>query len=323
MHTVLLRKLLEALLTLFFATLIIFALIRLAPGDPVRLMLGHPGEIAAKGTSAYDEKVAELRAELGLDRNIAVQYVSWLGRLAQGDLGTSIFTGKQVGSEIAARLPATVTLSLSALLVQIALGLFFGMVAALRSGKLADQLIRVACVALASTPAFVVGLVALALFAVKYGVYEISSDFSAARLWLPALTLGVLGAPQLVRIMRANLLTEFGKIYVSSAQSRGLDRKRVVRHAARNALIPLVTMVALSFAGLIGGAVVIESIFSWPGIGKYALDSILVKDYPVIQGYALVAVLMVVLIHFLVDVVYSALDPRIHHKGEAGREEKA
>ncbi|MDF2713813.1 MAG: binding-protein-dependent transport system inner rane component [Paenibacillus sp.] len=323
MYKILLRKLLEAFVTLFCATLIIFALIRLAPGDPVQLMLGHPGEVAMNDTQAYDEKVAELHAQLGLDQNIAVQYASWIRHLLRFDLGASIHTGRQVSSEIAERLPATVLLSISALLIQVMLGLLFGTASALKAGRLYDNFIRMICVALASTPGFVIGLTLLSLFAVGFNAYEISSEASLTRIWLPAITLGLIGAPQLIRIMRANLLAEFGKIYVLSALSRGLNRQRVMRHALRNALLPLITMVGMSFATLIGGAVVIESIFSWPGIGKYALDSILLKDYPVIQGYALVMVSLVVLIHLFVDVAYTLIDPRIHRKGEAGVEEYA
>lgn len=323
MYKLLLRKLSEAVITLFCATLLLFALIRMAPGDPVELLLGSSTEVAFTDMRAYDEKVAELRAEWGLDRNILVQYASWIGRLLHFDLGASIHTGRQVGSEIAERLPATAMLSVSALLIQVVLGLFFGAASALKAGKRYDIMIRFACVALASMPAFVIGLVLLSFFAVTAGVYEISSEASPARLWLPAVTLGLIGAPQLIRIVRANMLSELGRIYVLSALSRGLSRKRVAGHALRNALLPVITMIGLSFTALIGGAVVIESIFSWPGIGKYALDSILLKDYPVIQGYALVMVSLVILIHFIVDVVYALVDPRIHRKGEAGAQKYA
>lgn len=311
-----LRKLLGAFITLFCATLILFVLIRLAPGDPVKSLLGYSADVAMSNTEAYDQRVTELRVQLGLDQNIAVQYMSWLKRMLQLDLGTSIQTGRAVGLEIAERLPATAVLSITALAIQVLLGLFFGTVSALKAGKIQDNVIRLACVGLASTPAFVIGLVLLSLFAVTLRAYEISSEASLARLWLPALTLGLMGAPQLIRIIRANLLSELGQTYVLSALSRGLDRKRVVEHALRNALLPVVTMAALSLTALISGAVVIESVFSWPGIGKYALDSILLKDYPVIQGYALVMVSLVILIHLLVDVVYVFIDPRIHRKGE-------
>lgn len=312
----LLRKLLGAFITLFCATLLIFILIRLAPGDPVKLLLGHPADVAMSDTQAYDQKVAEMRGQLGLDQHVAAQYAAWLQRLLRLDLGTSIFTGQPVGAEIAQRLPATAILAVFALALQVALGLIFGTISALKAGRMHDHIIRLACVALASTPAFVAGLLLLSLAAVTLGMYEISSEADVKRVWLPAVTLGLIGAPSLIRVVRANMLSELGRTYVLSALSRGLDRRRVVGHALRNALLPLVTVVALSLTALISGAVVIESIFSWPGVGKYALDSIMLKDYPVIQGYALVMVSLIIFIHLTVDVVYTLIDPRLHRKGE-------
>lgn len=315
------RRLLEALVTLFCATLIIFLLTHLAPGDPVELLLGRPAEVAMSNTQAYEVKVNELRSQLGLDQNIIVQYAAWLKRIIRFDLGTSIQTGRPVSSEIAGRLPATILLSISALLVQLVLGLLFGIISALKAGKSFDTAIRFVCVTLASTPVFAMGLVLLSLFAVTLNAYEISSVASINRLWLPAITLGLTGAPQLIRILRASMLSEFGQIYVLSALSRGLARKLVVKHALRNALLPVTTMVALSLTALVSGAVVTESIFSWPGVGKYALDSILLHDYPVIQGYAFVMVSLVILINLFVDLVYALIDPRIRSKGKVGNEE--
>ncbi|MFC4597168.1 ABC transporter permease [Cohnella hongkongensis] len=311
------RKLLEALITLLGATWILFVLVRLAPGDPVKLLLGSGAEVALSDSQAFDRKAAELREELGLNENVAVQYVSWLKRLAQADLGSSIHTGMAVGAELADRLGATLALSLSALTVQVGLGLLLGMASALKAGKLADNAVRLACVVLASVPAFVVGLALLGLFAVTLGAYEISSEASPGRLWLPAVAMGLLGAAQFARVVRAQLLSELGRTYVLSALARGLSRRLVVRHALRNALLPLVTLIALSLTATIGGAVVIESVFSWPGIGKYALDGIMRKDYPVIQGYAVVMISLVVLIHFVVEVAYALLDPRVARKKEA------
>lgn len=323
MYKIFLRKLLGACITLFFATVVLFVLIRSAPGDPVQLLLRYSTDVAMSDTEAYEQKITDMRAQLGLDQPVVVQYVSWLKRLLRLELGTSIHTGRAVEAEMAARLPATALLSLSALALQMMLGLFFGTVSALKAGKFQDNVIRLACVTLASTPAFVVGLVLLSFFAVTLGVYEISSEAGLSRLWLPAVTLGLMGAPPFIRVIRANLLSELGRTYVLSALSRGLDRKRVVRHAIRNALLPLVTMTALSLTALVSGAIVIESIFSWPGIGKYALDSILLKDYPVIQGYALVMITVVILIHLLVDVAYAIMDPRIQRKGETEAHEYA
>lgn len=326
MAAILLRKLLDAALTLFCATLILFILIRLAPGDPATVLLGQPGEVAGNQLQVYEEKAVELREQWGLDRPFLVQYASWSGRLLQFDLGTSLLTGRQVSDELAVRLPATLQLSLAALFIQVLLGVVLGTVSALKAGTVSDSFIRLVCVALASTPAFVIGLFLLLLFAVSLGMYEISSEATFARLWLPALTMGLASMPQFARMVRANMLAEFGQTYVLAALSRGLSRRQVVGHACRNALLPLVTVIALSFASFISGAVVIESLFSWPGVGKYALDSIMRKDYPVIQGYAFVMVAFIIVIHLCVDVIYAYLDPRLRHKRKrtkAGVEEHA
>jgi peptide/nickel transport system permease protein len=323
-----LRKGLEGGVTLLGATLIIFLLTHLAPGDPVKVFLGPSSDVAISNTQAYDKRVAELRAEWGLDQPLITQYTTWMGNVLALDLGNSIHTGRPVRSEIAVRLPATLALAFAALGIQVALGLTLGMLSARKAGKSVDHVVRLCCVALASTPAFVIGLILLSVIAVSLGAYEISSEASLSRLWLPAVTLGFLGAPQIIRVMRANMLSELGQTYVLSALSRGLAPRLALRHAARNALVPSITMVALSLTSLVSGAVVIESIFSWPGLGKYALDSILLKDYPVIQGYALVMVALVVLIHLLVDVVHAAVDPRIRRtrngngKGGAAHIEK-
>ncbi|TMV47825.1 ABC transporter permease [Paenibacillus mesophilus] len=320
MYKAIIRKSAEAVITLFIATLFIFVLMRLAPGDPIAILLNQTSEVAMSDSGSYREKTAELRAELGLDRNVFAQYARWMERLLHFDLGVSIHTGRHVGAEIAARLPATVLLAVSALLIKIVLGLLFGIISARKAGRPVDGLIRFVCVAVASTPAFVVGLFLLSLFAVTWDVYEIGSGASLTKVWLPAVTLGLLGAPQLIRVVRANMLSELGQTYVLSALSRGLSKRLAAKHAWRNALLPVITMIGLSLASLLGGAVVIETIFSWPGIGKYALDSILLKDYPVIQGYALLSVSMVVLVNLSVDVVYALADPRIRNKGETGVE---
>lgn len=321
MYRTIFHKFVGAVVTLLCATFIIFLLTHLAPGDPVQLLLGRPSEVAMHNSNAYEEKVLEMRQQLGLDQNIIIQYGAWIKRLVSFNLGHSIHTGRPVSTEIASKLPATLLLSIPALFIQFVLGLFLGTYSALKAGTMKDSFIRLFCVALASTPAFGIGLLLLSLFAVTFSVYEISSMASIERLWLPSILLGLIGAPQLIRIVRASMLSEFGQTYVLSALSRGLARKLVVKHALRNALLPVITMIALSFTTLISGAVVIESIFSWPGIGKYALDSILLKDYPVIQGYAFVMVSLVILINLLVDVIYTLVDPRIRINGKVGMKE--
>lgn len=318
MSRVLIRKGAETIVTLFLATLLLFVLMRLAPGDPIRMLLQHSSDVAVGDARALEEKASELRADFGLDRPIAVQYAEWIGRLLRFDLGSSIHTGRPVADEIAGRLPATLMLAACAMIIQIGLGLLFGMLSALKPKSIFDHIVRAACIALASTPAFAIGLLLLSLFAVKLQAYEISSDGGFGRVWLPAATLGVLGAPPFIRVVRAGMLAEFSQGYVLSALSRGLPKRVIVKQALRNAMLPFITVIGLSFATLVSGAVIVEAIFSWPGIGKYALDSILRKDYPVMQGYALLMVLLVVTIHLSMEVLYALVDPQIRRKGRGG-----
>jgi len=318
MRSLLLRRGIETCLTIFLATLILFVLMRLAPGDPIRFLLYSSSEVALSDARLLEEKAAELRAEQGLDQPIPVQYAAWIGRLLRFDLGHSILTGRPVATEIAERLPATVALAACAMVVQTLLGIGIGMLAAFRSNTLFDQVIRAVCIATASTPGFVIALLLLSLFAVKLQAYEISSAASAERIWLPAVTLGLLGAPQMIRFVRAGMLAEFGQGYVQAALSRGLPRRSIAKQASRSAMLPFVTVAGLSFAGLVSGAVVIESIFAWPGIGQYALDSILRKDYPVIQGYALLMIVLMIFTNVLIDGAYALLDPRIRRRRKEG-----
>ncbi len=310
MYRIVSVKILQSCLTLFLATVVIFLLIRLAPGDPVEMLLSRSGEIAMIDSHRFEQKADELRARYGLDQSVVRQYTVWIQGVTKLDLGVSIYTGRPVIHEIAARLPATLQLAAAALLVQVVLGLMIGVATALRAGRGFDQSVRLACVALASTPAFVLGLLLLSLVAVTLGLYEISSEASLSRVWLPALTLGLIGSPPLIRVVRAHMLAELGQLYVLSARARGLGQRHVVGHALRNALLPVSTLVGLSLVGLVSGAVVIESIFSWPGLGKYALDSILLKDYPSIQGYALVMVGLVIMMNLCMEALYAVIDPR-------------
>lgn len=180
---------------------------------------------------------------------------------------------------------------------------------------LQDRAIRLLCVILASLPAFVLSLLFLFLFAVRLHWYEISSQMAWGRLWLPAITLGILGAPRCARMVRAAMLAEFGQLYVSSALSRGLTSKMILRGAFQNALLPVITTIALSFAHMIGGSVVIEAIFNWPGIGNYAINSILVHDYPAVQGYTVLTVTTVILINLTVEITYMFSNPMVRRGG--------
>ena len=196
-----------------------------------------------------------------------------------------------------------------------------GVASAVNRGRMTDHAVRVGCVVLASVPVFALGLALLYFFGVRHALYTIANEAGWGRLWLPATTLGLIAAPPLARMIRTNLLQEFGRPYILAALSRGLRRRQIVRGAFRNVLLPVVTITALSAASLVGGAVVVESVFSWPGIGKYALDSILLHDYPVIQGYGFVTIVMILLINLGVDIVYICLDPRLRGRSGYGNAE--
>jgi peptide/nickel transport system permease protein len=312
-----LHRLISVIVTLFLSTILIFVLIRMAPGDPVRMFLGSPSDMPLLNTSAYEERVEELRDELGLDQSMPIQYINWLKRLVHFDMGTSIYTKQPVGQEILQRIPATLLLSSCAMLIQLLIGVVFGILSAVKAGKATDGIIRFICVFFASLPGFVLGLSLLSFFAVTLQVYEISNSAEISRLWLPAITLGLIGAPQLTRMIRANMLSELGQLYVTSALARGLRRREVLMGTFRNALIPIATMITHTFATLMGGSVIIESVFTWPGIGEYALTSVLRHDYPVIQAYAVVTVSIVIIINLLAELLYALLDPQIYRKGAA------
>lgn len=312
-----LKRLGGAAVTLFLASIIIFLLIRLAPGDPINLVLGDGPSDIGINAEMLEERREELREEHGLNNSAPVQYINWLKNIVTLDMGTSIRSGRPILQEIGNRIPATVSLSLVALLIETTLGVLFGVHSAIRAGKFQDGIIRLFCVVLASLPAFVLSLLFLFIFAVHLNWYEISSQMEWSRLWLPAITLGLIGAPRTIRIVRATMLTELGQLYVSSSLSRGLSKKLVIQGAIQNALLPIITTIALSFAHMIGGSVVIETIFNWPGIGNYAISSILVHDYPAIQGYTVLTVASVIAINLLVEIIYLLTNPVVRRGGES------
>jgi peptide/nickel transport system permease protein len=306
-----LRRTGGSLLTLLLATMVLFVMIRLAPGDPIMLLVNQPGDLGSSDTRLMRKRIEDMRAEHGLDQSIMTQYGRWLKNLVTLNMGNSIQTGRSIATEIGERLPATLLLSFMALFVQILLGIAGGIYTAVKAGKIPDSVIRFFCVFFASIPAFVIALFFLSVCAVKFHIYEISSSGGIHRLWLPAFTLGLTGAPQIARIIRANMLSEMGQVYVTSAISRGLSKWLVLKNAFYNTLLPAITTIGLSLTHLVGGSVVIESIFSWPGIGNYAMNSILKHDYPAIQGYAVVTITTVIIINLIVDLTYILIDPRI------------
>jgi peptide/nickel transport system permease protein len=297
----------------FLVSVAVFALIHLTPGDPARIILGE---------EATPETVAALRHELFLDRPLVEQYVSWISRVVRGDLGRSVRTHQPVREAIGERLPATLELGLTALAWSLLLAIPLGTVAALRRGSAVDVAATGFTVAGVSVPNFFIGILLILVMSVSLrlfppGGYRSLTDSlpeNLHRLILPALTLGTAGAAINMRFTRSSMIEVLRQDYIRTARATGAGPWRViVRHALKNALIPVVTIVGLQVGQIIEGALVTESVFSWPGVGKLAVDSIFGRDYPIIQGIVLIAAFSFMLANLLVDVAYAWLDPRIKY----------
>jgi peptide/nickel transport system permease protein len=308
----LIRRLFTLLPVFILMTVITFALIRLIPGDPIDVMYGSEGMDEARR--------AALASELGLDQPVVVQYVKWLGRTLTGDLGRSYRANMPVSQLILNRLPATLFLSLAALLFSIMIAFPLGILAAVKRNTWADMGALGFAVLGISLPQFWSGILLVLVFSVwlgwlpSIGYVSPTQDFIRfiSHLILPAITLGWGLAGATTRLVRNSLLDEMDAEYVRTARSKGLHERVVLwGHALRNALIPAVTMVGLQFAFLIGGAVVVEVIFVLPGIGLLIVDSIFSRDYPVVQGVIMTIAVLVVVINLAIDVLYTLIDPRI------------
>ncbi len=282
---------------------LVFLLIHLVPGDPVQQMLGE-------GTPAADIQAA--RHAYGLDAPLGTQYARYWAGVLHGNLGLSIRFNQSVSSLIAQRYPYTLELTLAALLVAIALALPAGVRSAQRRDRWDDRVLSVVSLFGLSFPNFALGPVLILLFAIELGWLPVSGSGTLAHLVLPAITMGSALAAILTRMIRTSMLEELGQDYIRTARAKGLPERTVVyRHALRNAMIPIVTVLGLQFGALLAGAIVTETIFSWPGIGRLTISAISNRDYYVVQGCILAIGLTYVAVNFLTDIVYSAVNPRI------------
>ncbi|GII84898.1 peptide ABC transporter permease [Sphaerisporangium siamense] len=296
-------------------SIVLFALIRLIPGDPSHAILMSMADPGAD-MSRLREDLRTLRAELGLDRPYATQYLSWLGGILSGDLGTSMRSGEPVLREILARAPATAELAGAALVVMVVVAAPTAIAGAVRHGGLADRVGRVVALAGVCVPGFLSGMLFVYAFAVGPGWLPTSGRGGLAHLVLPGLTLGLALAGGTSRLLRAGLLDALSQTYIVTAEAKGLPwRVIVLRHALRNALPPVLTNSGLLAGGLLGGSVIVETVFSWPGVGRYIVDAIGGRDYPVIQGFTLVMTLTYVAVNLLTDIGYRVLDPRVRVEG--------
>lgn len=299
----LIRRLLQAVLVLIGVSLIAFLLTFLIPADPVRMIAGR---------SATPETVESIRIQLGLDQPVLVQYLRYFGRLVQGDLGRSYIQRTQVTELILSRLPATLLLMAGAIGVELLIGLTAGIYAALRRDTGVDRLVMIASFTGVSAPQFVVGLILLYLFSYRLGWFPLGGYGTWQHLILPALTLGITGGGWYSRIMRSSLVNVLHQDYIRTARAKGATERIVVfKHALQNAIPPIIAMVGLDIGIFMAGAVVVESVFGWPGLGQLTWQAIQVVDIPVITGVVVVSAVGIVLGNLLADLVLPVVDPRI------------
>ncbi len=300
------RRLVLTIPVLVGVATLVFALIHLVPGDPAQAMLGE---------SAPPADLGDLRSKLGLDRPLLVQYGQFLGGLVRGDLGTSFRYNTPVSREIGQRLGRTAQLALVAMAVSVALAVPLGILGALYRGRAIDQAAMAVSLAGIAMPNFWLGPLLAIIFAVGLGWLPVSGTGSWRHLVLPAVTLGAALAAIVARMTRASLIEELGELYVLAARARGVSRTRaVLRHALRNSLIPVVTIVGLQLGAVLTGTIITETIFSWPGVGRLLIQAINFRDYPLVQGCILFIAVTYVAMNLVVDVTYAWLDPRIRYQ---------
>lgn len=299
-----LRRIVMLIPVLFGVSLIVFSIMQLTPGDPALLALGE---------FAPPEQLERLREQLGLNDPPHIQYIRWVTRAVQLDLGESIRSKRPVVEEIAARLPATGELALYAVTLAALIGIPVGVISATKPNSFLDNIVTVIALAGVSMPVFWQGLMLIIFFSVNLGVLPASGRLGGwEHLVLPVITLGTSAAASITRMTRATMLEAIQQDYVRTARAKGLAERAVVfRHTLRNALIPVVTIIGLELGGLLAGAVVTETLFAWPGIGRLAVDAIRTKDFPLIQGVIMTFAVVYVAVNLVVDLIYAFLDPRL------------
>ena len=298
------RRLVAAIPTLFLLSVIIFSLQQIAPGDPTLLVTGE----------IYTQEVYDrARERLGIDDPIVVQYGRFMGRALQGDLGDSLLYKRPVSELIVERLPQTLLLSLGALVVCYLIGIPAGVIAAIKRGSIWDSILMGLATLGLAIPGFWLGILLVILFSIHLGWFPATGSADGWRSYaLPIFTLGVAEAASVARLIRSSMLESLNADYIRTARAKGLrEQVVVVRHALRNALLPIVSVLGLQLGFLLTGAVVVESVFAWPGLGKLLIDSILNKDFPVAQGVLLVIGIMIILCNLLADLTYRLVDPRV------------
>lgn len=303
MASYIIRRLLLVIPVLLGVSLLVFSMVRLIPGDPA---------IFIAGEHASSADIEAIREQFGLTRSLPVQYTIFLGNLLRGDLGRSTRTDRPVTREIWERFPDTLQLTSASMLIASLVGLIAGIISATRPYSIIDYTAMVGAMIGVSAPVFWLGLMLMLLFSVRLNWLPAVGSGTISHLILPALTLGAASTAVIARMTRSSMLEVFGQDYVRTARSKGLKENRViVKHALRNSLVPVITIMGLRFGTLLGGAVLTEIVFAWPGVGRLMVDSILARDYPVVQGAVLVVAMTFIFVNLAVDLLYSFIDPRI------------
>lgn len=310
------NRLVSAVIVILGVLTLVFIAMHLTPGDPIDMLIPAEG-----GSAGSKQLAAQLRARYGLDQPLYVQYYRYVVNAAQLDLGNSIRTGRAVMDDLVRLYPATFELTLASLLVATLFGATAGVLAALNRNGFVDNLVMTVALLGVSLPGFLLGLLLMLVFALYWGVLPPSGrvggfSWEAIRhLILPAATLGVAAAAIIARLVRSAMLDVLSEDYVRTAHAKGLPRGSVIlRHAFKNALIPIVTVLGLEFGGLLSGAIIAETIFAWPGLGRYLVSGITGKDFPAVQGAVIAISATFVLVNLLVDLLYTALDPRVQYR---------
>lgn len=327
----LVRRAFEAIPAVIGVSILVFLLIHLIPGDPANAILGE---------RATEEAAAEIRTQLGLDKPLHQQYVIWIGNILRGDFGETVRGGIPISLELSRRFPATVELALVALILATILGIPIGIISAIKRNTIIDAASMMVALIGVSVPIFVLGLLLIFLIGVQFrwlpfvsrisndisietitGLYTIdaalANDWTAfvdavRHLILPAITLMTVPLATTARITRSTMLEVLNQDYIRTAHAKGLQRRSVIlHHALRNALLPIVTIIGLQMGGLLSGAVLTETIFSWPGVGKWLFDSIVARDFPIVQAVTLLVAIIYIAVNFFVDVLYAFIDPRV------------
>ena len=304
------KRLLQLIPTLIIVSFIVFSMVRLIPGDPITLLYG-----LSESGGADEEYLDYMREQYGLNDPLVVQYANWIGKIFKGDLGTSLYTHKPIITELANRYKNTIILAVGGTVVGSLVGMVFGIIAAINHNKFGDNVIMVFSMLAVSTPSFFLAMLLMLFFSIKLGWLPSLGLKGPAYAVLPILTLGLGAVGMISRTTRSSMLDVINQDYIRTSRSRGIANNKIVFvHALRNALIPVLTAIGLRFGHLLAGAALVETVFSIPGLGRFMVDGISNRDYPVVQGTVLVFAVTFVVVNTIVDLLYGLADPRVKYE---------